>query len=144
MITKRVFWTTLIWSITVVGYAFLYLYLSPRYSIWQSLAFIIIWITIAFINIRRSIHQSKVISLNGNLLVIKQSFQKEKQLLLSDIQSWDQHDYVTLGIQTGKKIILRLSEQSSVDIWHSDNKTEFGKLVDYLNEHLEEKYVAEK
>ena len=125
----------IVWILILVPLAFLNVF-NKSLSAWAKGAIIAMWIMTAVFNILRAIRENKDFSLADDVLIIRQTFLKEQRYNLMTIKSWAEYHYKFLGINTGRKIILKTASGIRINLNDNSNSEPFEKLSDYLNSNL--------
>lgn len=108
-------------------------------GVWEKWIIMICWLVIIALNIKRINEHYKDLTLIDDILIVRDTFKKEKQYNLKTVLSWTENHYQCMGFNTGSEIILRTSSGIKINLWGKKSEG-FEKLSDYLNENLSDKY----
>ncbi|MDJ1483379.1 hypothetical protein QNI16_22965 [Cytophagaceae bacterium YF14B1] len=135
---KKVFLHIGGWAFAI-GFISFSLFSSNRLSVQEKWLLVFLNFITAFLNTRSYIRHLKQFFLEENILVVKLLFQKERRYLLQNIQSWEESNYTSFGLdKDGRAIDIKLQYGKRIDLIDRYNQTEFEKLSEYLNENFQE------
>lgn len=120
--------------IVVLG-LFVFILINRPMQIWEKgLVMTLLTIT-ALINIVNANKKNKDFILIDDILIIRQTFSKEKQYSLKNISFWTENKYQLLGFKTGREIIIKTASGILINLFEKKSN-DFEKLSEYLNSNL--------
>lgn len=130
-------------KLLVIAYALIvgvtFFMLIERYKeLWQKLALIAIALIIVLLYIKNT-NRIKYFTLIDDILIIRQTFSKQKQYSLKALSGWTENHYHLLDFKTGREIILKMKEGTKINLFEKNSK-DFEKLSDYLNENFPKEF----
>jgi len=120
--------------IVVLG-LFVFILINRPMQIWEKVLVITSLTIIALINIVNANKKNKDFILIDDILIIRQTFSKEKQYSLKNISFWTENKYQLLGFKTGREIIIKTASGILINLFEKKSN-DFEKLSEYLNSNL--------
>ena len=132
--SKSIFWILLF---TLMMSVLLFPQIEKSEKLWEKL--IIIFFVIGMITIQiLKVKKEKYFKLINDNLIIHQIFSNQKVYNLQSVSSWTENHYIFFGIKTKNEITINI-EGKKIRLFDKNSK-DYGKLSDYLNENLSDRY----
>jgi|GEM_PF-2661581 len=114
---------------------FVFILINRPMQIWEKGLIMTLLVITALINIFNTNKKNKDFILIDDILIISQTFAKEKQYSLKNISFWTENKYQLLGFKTGREIIIKTASGILINLFEKKSN-DFEKLSEYLNSNL--------
>lgn len=114
---------------------FVFILINRPMQIWEKGLVMTLLVITALINIFNTNKKNKDFILIDDILIIRQTFSKEKQYSLKNISFWTENKYQLLGFKTGREIIIKTASGILINLFEKKSN-DFEKLSEYLNSNL--------
>jgi len=114
---------------------FVFILINRPMQIWEKGLIMTLLVITALINIFNTNKKNKDFILIDDILIIRQTFSKEKQYSLKNISFWTENKYQLLGFKTGREIIIKTASGILINLFEKKSN-DFEKLSEYLNSNL--------
>ena len=118
---------------------FSYLLIKRTADLNEKIVIMILIIILAFLNIKNANTNNKEFSLIDDILVIKQTFSREKKYNIKNLSNWNETQYHFLGFRTNRIIIIKTESGKEIKLIKNESKN-FEKLSNHLNENYLNKF----
>jgi len=132
--TKNIIWILLY---TLITSGVIFLGIKRFDQLWEKSILVLLGVANVALYIR-NIKRTKYFTFIDNVLVINQTFSKQKKYNLKVISGWTENHFHLLGIKTGNEIIIN-TEGIKIKLFERNSK-DYEKLSDYLNENFSTRY----
>jgi hypothetical protein len=126
----------IIWTLSLGLLSFIQM--ERQKELWERLLLITLVVITALLYIK-NVSRIKYYTLIDDVLIIRQTFSKEKHYSLKNVKAWTENQYHLFEFKTGKEIVLKMNEGTKMNLFKKNSK-DFEKLSDYLNENIPDGY----
>ncbi|MBF4517765.1 hypothetical protein IRZ71_15480 [Flavobacterium sp. ANB] len=121
----------------IVGLTF-FMLIERQKELWEKLALLALAVIMVLLYIKNT-NRIKYFMFVDDVLIISQTFSKQKQYSLKDVSGWTENHYHLLDFKTGREIVLKMKEGTKINLFEKNSK-DFEKLSDYLSENFPEAF----
>lgn len=121
----------------IIGLTF-FMLIERQKELWQKLALLALAVIMILLYIKNT-NRIKYFTFVDDILIIRQTFSKQKQFSLKAVSGWTENHYHLLDFKTGREIILKMKEGTKINLFEKNSK-DFEKVSDYLNENFPEEF----
>lgn len=126
----------IIWTLSLSLLSFIQM--ERQKELWERLLLITLVVITVLLYIK-NVSRIKYYTLIDDVLIIRQTFSKEKHYSLKTVKSWTETQYHLFGFKTRKELVLKMNEVTKINLFKKNSK-DFKKLSDYLNENIPDAY----
>ncbi|MEN2400181.1 hypothetical protein GKZ90_0010355 [Flavobacterium sp. MC2016-06] len=115
-----------------------FLLVERQKELWEKLGLIVLFVILVLLYIK-NINRIKYFTLIDDVLIIHQTFSKQKEYSLKAVSGWTENQYQLGEFKTGQEIVLKIKGGTNLNLFKKNSK-DFEKLSDYLNENIPEAF----